>query len=105
LKTTHYYESVPDEFFSWDQSKSKKGFCAFVFMDDSKIKSFGLQVLQGSHNKIMQTRELELLTANCLPVDCEVNSGGAIFIKPLLIKRFLKSMEEKKIRFFKITFK
>ena len=104
LKTIKYYESVPDELFNWNQSKSDESFCAFVFMDDSKIKSFTLQVIPGSHHKEMQMQELELIASNCLPVDCEVNAGGAIFTKALLILRFSESLKEKKVRFFILYF-
>lgn len=105
LKELECHEFVPDDMLEWNQTVSDEKYSMIFFPDNGKFKSFTIQLVPGSHNKLMQQEEKMLIIENCVPVDCEIHPGGAVLLNPLLIKRFSDVLKEKKIRFFVLKFR
>jgi len=59
----------------------------------------------GSHNKKLNPKELELIAGNTAASEISLSPGGAILMKPLLIRRFTEDLKDKKVRCIEIKFK
>jgi len=66
-----------------------------LHLDDSTMENGPLRVLPGSHKKgLLSDEEVGNYSRNTSPVDCLVNKGGVIAMRPLLIHASSKSVND-----------
>lgn len=99
-----YYDCIPESLFEFKQSNTLNQLVVVVLLSDLKSKIFSLQVIPGSQNKLLNDEKIHCIVDNCVPVDCQVNIGGAILINPILIKRFPESLKNEKIKYITMEF-
>lgn len=75
-----------------------------VHLDDTTSENGALQVLLGSHRKLMTDAEVRLIVDNSIPASCEVRSGGIHLMKPLLMHASSKTTNQKKRRVIHLEF-
>ncbi len=76
-----------------------------IYLDDVSPKNGGgLQVIPGSHKKIHSDAERKLITENTDPIPIEIEAGGIMLMKPLLLHKSSKSSNPKKRRVLHLEF-
>lgn len=75
-----------------------------VHLDDTTEKNGCLKVLPGSHQRLLSTEEMNLITANSIPILCEVPAGGVQLMKPLILHASAKSTGQKRRRVIHLEF-
>lgn len=83
---------------------SRKLFTIRVHLDDTNEANGALKVIPGSQNKRLSNEEIQLITANSIPMTCEVAAGGIQLIKPLLLHASAKSRSQKRRRVLHLEF-
>jgi len=99
-----FHGCISDDSFIWGQEDSDEELCMTVFLSHKKIDSFPIQLIPGSHNKIMPEEQQSLIIANSLPSNIELYSGSALLMKPKILKRFSESMKGLNVKFFLVRF-
>lgn len=75
-----------------------------IHLDDTTDENGALQVLPGSHKKILNDSELKLITDNSISTVCEVRSGGIQLMKPLLLHASSKTTNNENRRVIHLEF-
>ncbi|MBL6448477.1 WYL domain-containing protein [Fulvivirga sp. 29W222] len=75
-----------------------------VHLDDATEENGALKVLAGSHNKILNDHEIELVTGNSIASTVEVMSGGIHIMKPLLLHASSKTTNNRNRRVIHLEF-
>jgi hypothetical protein len=83
---------------------NKNVFTIRVHLDDANRDNGCLRVLPGSHNRILSDDEIETITENSVPYDCEISSGGVLVMKPLLLHSSNKSSKQRSRRVIHMEF-
>ena len=105
LKEIVFYQYIPDDFLILKQTEEEIYFSLFFFLEHSRITSFPIQLVAGSHNKKLNPQELELIAGNTAVSEISLSPGGAILMKPLLIRRFTEDLKDKLVRCIEMKFK
>lgn len=58
-----------------------------VFLKETTQRTGAVQVIQGSHQRELSPLEISLIGNNTFPTACEVNKGGIVIMRPLLVKK------------------
>jgi ectoine hydroxylase-related dioxygenase (phytanoyl-CoA dioxygenase family) len=76
-----------------------------VHLDDSTIANGPLRVLPGTHSGgVLAHAEIESLARTMTPVDCVIDSGGVIAMRPLLVHNSSKSRDDRPRRVLHIEY-
>lgn len=75
-----------------------------IHLDEVNEKNGGLQIIPGSHKKIHTDAERALITENTEPQVCEIAEGGIMLMKPLLLHKSAKSVNQKRRRIIHLEF-
>lgn len=76
-----------------------------LHLDDCREANGALRVIPGSHRSArLSLAESERLHQNSQPVTCEVRSGGALVMKPLLLHSSHKAVNESRRRVLHLEF-
>ena len=86
------------------ESISKNTFAMRIHLDDTDSKNGALKVIPGSHNKCLTHDEIQLISTNSIPFISEVNSGGVLLLKPLLLHASSKTTVQKRRRVLHLEF-
>jgi predicted DNA-binding transcriptional regulator YafY len=82
----------------------KNIFTLRIHLDDTDENNGALKVLPGSHKKRHSDNEIATITENSLPFTCEINAGGLLAMKPLLLHASGKSKSQKRRRVIHLEF-
>ncbi|MGB1037165.1 MAG: WYL domain-containing protein [Bacteroidia bacterium] len=82
----------------------KKSFTIRIHLDEVNNKNGGLQVIPGSHKKIHSDEEKTVITENTDATDVDVNAGGIMLMKPLILHKSSKTKNQKQRRTIHIEF-
>lgn len=82
----------------------KNIFTLRIHLDDTDENNGVLKVLPGSHKKRHTDSEIATITENSLPFICEINAGGLLAMKPLLLHASGKSKSQKRRRVIHLEF-
>lgn len=82
----------------------KNVFTLRIHLDDNDESNGALKVLPGSHKKRHFDNEIATITENSLPFTCEMNAGGVLAMKPLLLHSSGKSKSQKRRRVIHLEF-
>ncbi|PVX49935.1 hypothetical protein C7377_1574 [Balneicella halophila] len=66
-----------------------------LFLKDVNCQTGALQVIPGSHQRELSPLEVKLITNNTFPSSCDVQRGGMIGYKPMLIQKVAPSESPK----------
>lgn len=102
--TVKYYQRIPESFFEFRQLDTSNKLIVIILLSVTKSKPISLQVIPGSHNKLLDAEKVGWIIDNSIPVDCHVSIGGAILCNPVLLKRFSELLKKEKVRFIIIEF-
>lgn len=75
-----------------------------IHLDDADEYNGALRVVPGSHNKILGSDEIQLITNNCIPFTCSIDSGGIHIMKPLILHASAKAINQKHRRVLHLEF-
>lgn len=75
-----------------------------VHLDDTTDENGALQVMAGSHNKILNDQEISLITGSSIASTIEVMAGGIQIMRPLLLHASSKSTNNKNRRVIHLEF-
>lgn len=64
----------------------KDTFVLQIFLKDVTEHTGALEVIAGSHHRELSPLEIKLITNNTFPTSCEVDKGGIVGYKPMLIQ-------------------
>jgi ectoine hydroxylase-related dioxygenase (phytanoyl-CoA dioxygenase family) len=103
LKNIKYYKNIPDKFCEFYQSGSSKVIELLILLSQCKTKTFAIDVIPGSHKKQHSKEATDYIVQNCNPVNCHINTGGAIILNSALIKCFPLWLKEEQMRFLVIS--
>jgi hypothetical protein len=104
LKEVILYQYLPDEWRTWGQSDDDIAFSLVFFLEHARISSFPLLIMPGSHKKMLDAGEQNIITENSSPSEIILSAGSGILIKPILLRRFHDDLKDKKIRFLEMRF-
>lgn len=104
IKSITYGQVIPDELFDFTQNREEIRLIAIAVVSELKSNSFALQVIPGTHHKWLEKDEINCIIENCIPTECSLHLGGAIFINPLLLKRFSEALKKIRTQFVIIEF-
>lgn len=66
-----------------------------LHLDDSRVENGPLRVLPGTHQQgVLTDEEMLALAGKLSPVECTVNAGGVLLMRPLLVHASSKSRSE-----------
>lgn len=82
----------------------KNIFTLRIHLDDTDENNGALKVLPGSHRKRHFDSDIATITENSLPFTCEMNAGGVLAMKPLLLHASGKSKSQKRRRVIHLEF-
>lgn len=105
LKEIAFYQYIPDDFLILKQSEEEIYFSLIFFLEHPRISTFTIQLVAGSHNKKLNPKELELIAGNTAASEISLPPGGAILMKPLLIRRFTEDLKDNRVRCIEMKFK
>jgi predicted DNA-binding transcriptional regulator YafY len=100
LKEIIFSEGTPEELFELKQSKPDAELSLLFFLDHPRIASFQILAIPGSNKKYLSSEEQSIIVENCAPAEININPGGGIFMKSLLIHQFHESLKDKKLQCF-----
>ncbi len=100
---------------AWTRKEELWGFCPTpevlhntitirIHLDDATHENGALQVIPGSHKKLLTDSEIQLITQSALPSTCEVKAGGVHLMKPLLLHASSKTAHDKSRRVIHLEF-
>ncbi len=76
-----------------------------IHLDDSTERNGPLRVLPGSHERgVMTDEDIELLVPQTSPVECAVQRGGVLAMRPLLVHSSSKSHDDSPRRVLHIEY-
>jgi len=75
-----------------------------IHLDDTDAQNGALNVLPGSHRKRHFDSDIATITENSLPFTCEMNAGGVLAMKPLLLHASGKNKSQKRRRVIHLEF-
>ena len=75
-----------------------------IHLDDYRDDNDSLRVLGGSHRKLLTDEEINLITENSIPTQCDIGSGGIHIMKPLLLHCSPKSKNKRNNRVIHLEF-
>lgn len=75
-----------------------------LHLDETTEANGALKVLPGSHKKPLTDEEIQLISANSVPVITEMLPGGVHLMKPLLLHASAKSKSQKQRRVIHLEF-
>jgi ectoine hydroxylase-related dioxygenase (phytanoyl-CoA dioxygenase family) len=76
-----------------------------IHLDDSTERNGPLRVLPGSHERgVMTDEEIERLVPQTSPVECVVQRGGVLAMRPLLVHSSSKSHDDSPRRVLHIEY-
>ncbi len=76
-----------------------------VHLDDSTVENGPLRVLPGTHNRgLLTDEEIHKLSRRVPAIECTVNRGGLLLMRPLLVHASSKSKTEMKRRVIHIEY-
>lgn len=104
LKDIVLYQSIPADFFEWGQRDDESALSLIIFLEHRRVSSYTIEVVMGSHNKKFKRQELELIVENSTPSEISLYPGGALLLKPMLLRRFSQNLKDKRIRFIEMRF-
>ena len=93
LKTITYIEHIPTSLCEYSQSVVSGAVLLIIYLAEMKQRSFVVQVIPGTQNKLLSENERQSITQNCIPVDCKINQAGAILLNSSALHRFLPSLQ------------
>ncbi|MGV8094656.1 MAG: WYL domain-containing protein [Mangrovibacterium sp.] len=99
IKTAMYWGYVPESFCEYSQLMTSGTILFIVALSGLKPGTLTLQLIPGSHNKQLSDEEKQCITGNCIPVDCPINSAGAILLNPAVLHRFHPSFKNAPVKF------
>ncbi len=79
-----------------NQQLYQKTFAIQIFLKDIDRKTGALQVIPGSHQRELSPLEIGLVTNNTFPISCDLDKGGVLFYKPLIISEICDFESPKK---------
>lgn len=82
----------------------KNIFTIRIHLDDTTAENGALKVVPGSHHQRMSHEQIQLITQNVIPVNCEVAAGGVQLMKPLLLHSSAKATNQKRRRVIHLEF-
>lgn len=82
----------------------KSSLIIHIHLDDTNVQNGALKVIPGSHNKKLSSSEVQLITQNSIPFECEIDMGGIQIMRPLLLKAFSKASSQKPMRLIHLEF-
>ncbi len=119
IKATYFWSpKAADKHLTWHQDLSfksrsiKKGkesvlqniFSIRVHLDDTNQKNGALKLIPGSHKKILNAREIALITENSIPQIGEVQAGGVQIIQPMILHAITSNHQQKNRRLIHLEF-
>ncbi|MCV9386037.1 WYL domain-containing protein [Reichenbachiella ulvae] len=75
-----------------------------VHLDDTNEENGALNIITGSHQKLLNKDEVQLITQNAWPSTCDVRTGGIHLMKPLLLHSTPKTVNQKNRRVIHLEF-
>ncbi len=75
-----------------------EGLILHIHLDEIHLDQGVIHVIPGSHQKRLTEQEIQPIAEQANPFPCEVNAGGLIIFKPLLLHAYTKSTYHKKRR-------
>lgn len=75
-----------------------------IHLDDTDESNGALRVIPGSHNKKFTDQEIQTISQNSLPFDCDVNACGIQLMRPLLLHASSKAISQKHRRVIHLEF-
>ncbi len=75
-----------------------------IHLDDTDEENGALRVVPGSHNKKLNSSEIQLITQNSIPFVCDVAMCGIHIMKPLLLHASSKATNQKHRRVLHLEF-
>lgn len=75
-----------------------------IHLDDADEHNGALRVVPGSHSTILDSDEIQLITQNCIPFTCSIDSGGIQIMKPLILHASAKAINQKHRRVLHLEF-
>lgn len=82
----------------------KNTFTLRIHLDEANSKNGALKVIPGSHKKVHTDEEKAVITENTDATDVEVKAGGIMLMKPLILHKSSKSINQKQRRTIHIEF-
>jgi hypothetical protein len=104
LAEVRLYQYIPEAMLEWSQGDDDFAFKLLFFLEHSHIPHPTFLSFPGSHQKKLGTKEREIITENSVPGETNLDPGGAVLMKPLLISRFSDEMINKKVRLVVLGF-
>ncbi len=104
VKEIAYHEYLPNDYTRWHQADDQIRLGLVFFLEHLRLSSFPVKVFPGSHKKKLTIKEIELITVSSDPSEILLAPGGALLIKPLLIRLFPEELKDKKMKFFELRF-
>ena len=98
IKRKGFYSVCPPE------KISKGSFTLRIQLNDSSGENGALKVIPGSHKKRLDEKEIGLLVNNSIPKVCEVEAGGILLMKPLLLHASSRSKSMKRRQVIHLEF-
>ncbi|MCT4562278.1 MAG: phytanoyl-CoA dioxygenase family protein [Crocinitomicaceae bacterium] len=93
-----FYSVLPPE------ELSKKIFTLRIHLDDVTVDSGALKVIPLSHKKRLTTEQTTTLLEHVEPVVCQLERGGVMLMRPLLLHASGKNKSKKKRRILHLEF-
>ena len=104
LYSIKFYKRIPDSLFGLQQSVVTHQIMVIILLRSLTTTPFLLQIVPGSHKKILSTNEIDAIAGNCKPIDCPVNKGGAILLHPAVLRCFPEILKNEKVGFIMMEF-
>lgn len=106
LQEATYY-AKPQDTTTWHQltDLDPTHFIIQVYLDDSNHRDGAFMLLPASHKKIFTPDEIDLMTSNSIPIYSDVQTGGIIIKRPLLLQKQNEYLNQSKFRTIVLRFK
>lgn len=104
IKSITFFRGIPEDHLEYTQIGENTRMIALVMVSEMRSGLFSLQIIPGTHHKYLDRNEISCIAGNCIPVECILRLGGAIFFDPLILKKFPEQLKILKIRFLEIEF-
>jgi hypothetical protein len=104
LKKIMFYQFVPEALLQWRQPAVDNNLLLIFFLEHTRIPSFPIEVLPGTHKKLLKPEEQAIILDNSVSSELNLQQGGALLLKSLLLNRFSETLKDKNLRFFILVF-
>jgi hypothetical protein len=104
LYSIKFNKKIPEYLFGLQQSVVADHIMVIVLLSSLTSTPLILQVVPGSHKKILSPNEIDAIASNCKPVDCPVNKGGAILLHPMVLRSIPEILKNEKVGFIILEF-